>query len=120
MQVKPRIPFAVDVAAEGGTPVAGPLPFRPSSSPAGAMPEARASEPVRSPAAGTAGAVVGSGQGFSSRACPAGVAGRPAGSTPSLLRTQDGTMIVLDRRTGRAVSAATRAAAEARLARGQH
>jgi hypothetical protein len=113
MQVKPHILFAVDAAAEGGAPVAGQLPSRPSSSPAWAMPEARASEPVRSSAAGTAGAVVGSGHGFSSRACPAGVARRSAGATRSVLRTQDGTMLVLDRRTGRAVSAATRVAAEA-------
>lgn len=120
MQVKPHILFAVDAAAEGGPPIAGQLPSRPSSSPAGTMPEARASEPVRSPAAGTAGAVVGSGHGFSSWAYPAGVAGRPAVAIRSMLRTQDGTMIVLDRRTGRAVSAATRSADEARLARGQH
>ncbi len=108
MQVKPHILFAVDAAAEGGAPVVGQLPSRPSSSPAGTMPEARASEPVRLSAAGTAGAVVGSGHGFCGRASP--TEGHPARSA---MRTQDGTMIALDRRTGWAVSAATRAAAEA-------
>ncbi|WP_280953338.1 MULTISPECIES: hypothetical protein [Mesorhizobium] len=35
----------------------------------------------------------------------------------SCIRTEDGTVIVFDRQTGRAVSAATREAAEAKLGR---
>lgn len=91
------------------------LPLRLSSSPAGAKREAdcadaSASRPVRPPlAAGTAGAAAprGSGPHFGR----AGLPGR------SLIRTEDGTVILLDRVTGRAVSAPDRETAEARLPR---
>ncbi|MCZ8546628.1 hypothetical protein OOJ09_20760 [Mesorhizobium qingshengii] len=98
------------------------LPSRLSSSPAGAKPEAQclhasAPGPVRpSPAAGTAGAAAprGSGPQFSrhgaGQAC-AGSSGRPC------IRTQDGTVMLFDRTTGRAVSAPDRETAEARLSR---
>ncbi|TPJ64531.1 hypothetical protein FJ443_09210 [Mesorhizobium sp. B2-6-1] len=84
-----------------------------SSSPARAKreadcPDASAARPVRpSPAAGTAGAAAprGSGPQFS------------AARVRSLIRTEDGTVILLDRLTGRAVSAPDRVTAEARLAR---
>jgi hypothetical protein len=106
------------------------LPSRPSSSPAGAKPEApsnacrhpqtgsvrhaAASGPVRpSPATGTAGAdaPLGSGPLFC-RDCAAWRALRVRPDR-SCIRTQDGTVILFDRRTGRAVSAATVAQAEA-------
>ncbi|RUW63384.1 hypothetical protein EOA16_04505 [Mesorhizobium sp. M7A.F.Ca.US.008.03.1.1] len=88
---------------------------RPSSSPAGVKPEARcfnapASGPVRpSPATGTAGAAApnGSGPQFDRHG-----AGRPA---RSCIRTEDGTVILLDLATGRAISAPDRKTAEARL-----
>lgn len=97
------------------------LPFRPSSSPAGAKPEARcchasAPGPVRaSAAAGTAGAAAPLGSGPPFRRPPLFAAGLPA---RSCIRTQDGTVILLDRMTGRAVSACDRGAAEAMLPRG--
>ncbi|AEH87602.1 conserved hypothetical protein [Mesorhizobium opportunistum WSM2075] len=91
------------------------LPLRPSSSPAGVKPEAPcliapASGPVRpSAATGTAGvaAPLGSGPQFDACVLP----GR------SCIRTQDGTVILLEPATGRAVSASDRKTAEARLAR---
>ncbi|WP_246707380.1 hypothetical protein [Mesorhizobium sp. NZP2077] len=90
------------------------LPPRPSSSPARAKPERLdASGPVRpSPAAGTAGAAapLGSGPQFE-RAAFGGL------STRSCIRTQDGTVILFEPMTGRAVSAPDRKTAEARLAR---
>jgi|GEM_PF-4883145 len=88
-------------------------PFRPSSSPAGAKPERLgASGPVRpSLATGTAGAAapLGSGPQFD----------RPAAGpyARSCIRTQDGTVILFEPMTGRAVSAPDRKTAEARLAR---
>ncbi|KRB23383.1 hypothetical protein [Mesorhizobium loti] len=89
------------------------LPSRPSSSPAGAKPERfDASGPARpSPAAGTAGAAapLGSGPPFDRHA--AGPCAR------SCIRTQDGTVILFEPMTGRAVSAPDRKTAEARLAR---
>lgn len=97
---------AIDVA---------PLPSRPSSSPAGAKPErSDASGPVRpSPAAGTAGAAAprGSGPPFDRHGLSAGAHAR------SCIRTQDGTVILFESMTGRAVSAPDRKTAEARLAR---
>ncbi len=89
------------------------LPPRPSSSPAGAKPErSDASGPARpSPAAGTAGAAAprGSGPPFD----------RPAAGpyARSCIRTQDGTVILFEPMTGRAVSAPDRKTAEARLLR---
>lgn len=93
---------ATDVASHS-------LPPRPSS-PAGAKPERLdASGPARpSPAAGTAGA-----------AAPLG-SGPPFDRPPyarSCIRTQDGTVILFEPMTGRAVSAPDRKTAEARLAR---
>ncbi|ARP64554.1 hypothetical protein A9K65_015125 [Mesorhizobium sp. WSM1497] len=95
------------------------LSSRPSSSPARMKPEAqcltaRASGPVRrlSPATGTAGAAAPSGFGPQFGRHGAGsvfAAGR------SCIRTEDGTVILFDRLTGRAVSALDRNTAEARL-----
>ncbi|WP_210335065.1 hypothetical protein, partial [Mesorhizobium mediterraneum] len=83
-----------------------PIPFshpsRLSSSPAGVKPEASTSAPVTLPSAaatGTAGAVPLTAPATNFRACGAGL---------SCIRTEDGTVIVFDRRTGRAVSGATR------------
>ena len=91
------------------------LPPRPSSSPAGAKPERfDASGPVRpSPAAGTAGAAAprGSGPLFDRLPLLAGLSAR------SCIHTQDGTVIVFEPMTGRAVSAPDRKTAEARLER---
>ncbi|TPM13092.1 hypothetical protein [Mesorhizobium sp. B2-3-5] len=89
------------------------LPLRPSSSPAGAKPESLdASGPVRpSPAAGTAGAAAPLGSGLQFDRSPAGPFAR------SCIRTQDGTVILFEPMTGRAVSAPDRKTAEARLAR---
>ncbi|MDF3208838.1 MULTISPECIES: hypothetical protein [Mesorhizobium] len=74
---------------------------------------ARASGPVRlSPATGTAGAAAPSGFGPQFGRHGAGsvfAAGR------SCIRTEDGTVILFDRLTGRAVSALDRNTAEARL-----
>ena len=100
-------------------------PFRPSSSPAGAKLEAQclaASGPVRpSPATGTAGAAAPSGSGpqfdrpqFDRPQFDRHGAGLPA---RSCIRTEDGTVILFDRQTGRAVSAPDRKTAEARLSR---
>ncbi|TPN13078.1 hypothetical protein FKO01_41330 [Mesorhizobium sp. B2-3-3] len=88
------------------------LPFRPSS-PAGAKPESLdASGPVRlSAAAGTAGAAAPLGSGPQFDRFPAGPFAR------SCIRTQDGTVILFEPMTGRAVSAPDRKTAEARLAR---
>ena len=88
-------------------PVSISDPSRLSSSPAGTKPEASASGPVAPPATGTAGA---------------GPLTAPATNSRderamSCIRTEDGTVILFDRRTGRAVSGATREAAEARLRR---
>ncbi|PZV40039.1 hypothetical protein B5V02_06100 [Mesorhizobium kowhaii] len=97
--------------------IAASLPSRPSSSPAGAKPEApcliaSASGPVRlSPATGTAGAAAPSGSGPQFDRDGAGSAGR------SCIRTEDGTVILFDPLTGRAVSAPDRKTAEARLSR---
>ncbi|WP_246686825.1 hypothetical protein [Mesorhizobium sp. B2-4-19] len=89
------------------------LPSRPSSSPAGAKPERLdASGPARpSLAAGTAGAAapLGSGPQFDRPVLSAGAR--------SCISTQDGTVILLEPMTGRAVSAPDRKTAEARLAR---
>lgn len=73
------------------------------------MPEADASDPAP-PATGTAG-------GFPPPAANFRAAGSPVrdAEATSCIRTEDGT--VLDRRTGRAVSAASRDAAEAKLDR---
>ncbi|CAH2397803.1 conserved hypothetical protein [Mesorhizobium escarrei] len=73
-------------------------PFRLSSSPAGTKPEARASDPVALPSAaatGTAGAVPLTAPAPNFGVCNAGL---------SRIRTEDGTVIVFDRRTGRTVS----------------
>jgi hypothetical protein len=90
-------------------------PFRPSSSPAGAKLEAQclaASGPVRpSPATGTAGAAAPSGSGPPFDRHGTGLPAR------SCIRTEDGTVILFDRQTGRAVSAPDRKTAEARLSR---
>ncbi|RUU48759.1 MAG: hypothetical protein EOR99_23410 [Mesorhizobium sp.] len=86
-------------------------PSRLSSSPAGTKPEARASDPVALPspaAAGTAGAVPLTAPATNLRECHAGL---------SCIHTDDGTVIVFDRQTGRAVSGASREAAEAKLGR---
>ena len=88
------------------------LPFQfessgPSSSPVRAHPGAFAPDPVEPPAprfTGTAGAA------------PPPAPATNCGGT-SLIRTEDGTVILLDRATGRAVSGPTRAAAEAALHR---
>ena len=97
---------ATDVASHS-------LPPRPSSSPAGAKPECSdASGPVRpSPAAGTAGAAAprGSGPPFDRHAAGPYVR--------SCIRTQDGTVILFEPMTSRAVSAPDRKTAEALLAR---
>lgn len=95
------------------------LPSRPSSSPAGAKPEARCSHasapgPVRASAAGTAGAAAPLGSGPPFRRPRLFAAGLPA---RSCIRTQDGTVILLDRMTGRAVSARDRTTGEALLSR---
>jgi hypothetical protein len=82
-----------------------------SSSPAGTKPEARASDPAALPspaATGTAGAVPLTAPATNFGACHAGL---------SCIHTEDGTVIVFDRQTGRAVSGATREAAEAKLGR---
>jgi hypothetical protein len=98
------------------------LPSRPSSSPAGAKPEAQclnasAPGPVRpSPATGTAGAAAPRGSGPQFDRHDAGLASAgPFGR--SCIRTEDGTVILFDRTTGRAVSAPDRPTAEARLSR---
>ena len=100
------------------------LPPRLSSSPAGAKPERfDASGPVRpSPAAGTAGAAAprGSGPQFDGAASFARDDASPSAAGPyarSCIRTQDGTVILFEPMTGRAVSAPDRKTAEARLAR---
>ncbi|QND68664.1 hypothetical protein HB777_05505 [Mesorhizobium loti] len=98
------------------------LPLRPSSSPAGVKPEAQcfkapAPGPVRpSPATGTAGAAAPSGSGpqFDRPQFDRHGAGLPA---RSCIRTEDGIVILFDRRTGRAVSAPDRKTAEERLSR---
>ncbi|PWJ94679.1 hypothetical protein C8D77_1011365 [Mesorhizobium loti] len=93
------------------------LPPRPSSSPAEVKPEAQcfnapAAGPVRpSPATGTAGAAAPSGSGPQFDQRGAGLSDR------SCIRTEDGTVILFDRPTGRAVSAPDRKTAEARLSR---
>ncbi|CCV08152.1 conserved hypothetical protein [Mesorhizobium metallidurans STM 2683] len=85
-------------------------PSRLSSSPAGTKPEAEASDPAPSPpATGTAGGLAPPATNFGSPVRDAGCR--------SCIRTHDGTVIVLDRRTGRAVSGASRDAAEAKLGR---
>ncbi|BAV46787.1 VtaA26 protein [Mesorhizobium loti] len=88
------------------------LPSRPSS-PAGAKPERfDASGPVcPSLAAGTAGAAAPLGSGPPFDRHDAGPYAR------SCIRTQDGTVILFEPMTGRAVSAPDRKTAEARLAR---
>ena len=98
------------------------LPSRPSSSPAGAKPEApcliaSASDPVRpSPATGTAGAAAPSGSGLQFDRDGAGPdSAGPSGR--SCIRTQDGTVVLFDPLTGRAVSATDRKTAEAQLSR---
>ncbi|WP_245467532.1 hypothetical protein [Mesorhizobium sp. M6A.T.Cr.TU.017.01.1.1] len=86
-------------------------PSRLFSSPAGTTPEAHASDPVALPspaATGTAGAVSLTAPATNFGACHAGV---------SCIRTEDGTVIAFDRQTGRAVSGATREAAEAKFYR---
>ncbi|ESY71975.1 hypothetical protein X743_18230 [Mesorhizobium sp. LNHC252B00] len=102
--------------------VAGTLPFRPSSSPAGAKPEVRCSKaPAPGPvgpstATGTAGAAAPRGSGPQFDRHGAG----PMSSGPSgrsYIRTEDGTVILCDRAIGRAVSAPDRKTAEARLSR---
>jgi hypothetical protein len=98
------------------------LPPRPSSSPAEVKPEAQcfnapAAGPVRpSPATGTAGAAAPSGSGpqFDRPQFDQHGAGLPV---RSCIRTEDGTVILFDRPTGRAVSAPDRKTAEARLSR---
>lgn len=90
-------------------------PSRLSSSPAGMKPEAEASDPAPSPpATGTAGGLVPPATHF--RDGRAGSPIRDAGGK-SCFRTEDGTVIALDRRTGRAVSGASRDAAKAKLGR---
>ncbi|TPN76743.1 hypothetical protein FJ988_27740 [Mesorhizobium sp. CU3] len=79
----------------------------PSSSPVRVHPGVLAPDPVEPPAprfTGTAGAV------------PPPAPAANCGGT-SLIRTEDGTVILFDRATGRAVSGLTRAAAEAALHR---
>ena len=97
-------------------PISPSHPSRLSSSPAGTKPEAGASEPVALPspaATGTAGAVP--------LTAPATHLVRPGPvrrvETTGCIRTEDGTVIVFDRQTGRAVSGASREAAEAKLGR---
>lgn len=89
------------------------LPSRPSSSPAEAKPERlNASGPARpSLAAGKAGAAAPLGSGPPFDRHDAGPYAR------SCTRTQDGTVILFEPMTGRAVSAPDRKTAEARLAR---
>lgn len=72
-------------------------PSRLSSSPAGTKPEARASDPVALPSAAATGTAEPSphGSGPEFRRVQCGL---------SCSRTEDGTVIVFDRRTGRAVS----------------
>ncbi|CCV15125.1 hypothetical protein [Mesorhizobium sp. STM 4661] len=85
-------------------------PFRLSSSPAGTKPEADASDPAPSPpATGTAGGFPPPATNF--------LGGSPVlgEGRKSCIRTEDGAVIVLDRRTGRAASGASRDAAEAKL-----
>ena len=80
-----------------------------SSSPVRTHPGAVAPDPVEPPAprfTGTAGAAP--------PAAPAPNSGPPG---PSCIRTEDGTVILFDKMTGRAVSGLTRAAAEAALLR---
>ncbi|RUV74677.1 MAG: hypothetical protein EOR30_01855 [Mesorhizobium sp.] len=92
-------------------PISFSHPSRLSSSPAWTTPEANASAPVALPssqATGTAGAVPVTAPATNFGACNAGL---------SCIRTEDGTLIIIDRRTGRAVSGATREAAEAKLGR---
>lgn len=81
-----------------------------SSSPAGTMPEARASDPAAQ-AAGTAGAVPLTAP--ATNYLPAG----NADAAVSCIRTEDGTVIAFDKQTGKAVSGATRQAAEMKLDR---
>ncbi|MER8504464.1 hypothetical protein [Mesorhizobium sp. M0208] len=81
-----------------------------SSSPAGPMPEARASVPAAQ-AAGTAGAVP-----LTAPATNYPSTGN-AGAAVSWIRTEDGTVIAFDKRMGKAVSGATRQAAEMKLDR---
>ncbi|MER9123974.1 hypothetical protein NKH81_12905 [Mesorhizobium sp. M0959] len=73
-----------------------------SSSPAGTMPEARASDPAAQ-AAGTAGAVP--------LTAPATnyLPASNADAAVSCIRSEDGTVIAFDERTGKAVSGATKA-----------
>jgi hypothetical protein len=78
-----------------------------SSSPVRTLSGAVVPDPVEPPAprfTGTAGAAP--------PAAPAPNSGPPG---PSCIRTEDGTVILFDRVSGRAVSGLTRAAAEARL-----
>lgn len=84
--------------------------LRLSSSPAGTMPEARASDPAAQ-AAGTAGAVP-----LTAPATNYPSTGN-ADVAVSWIRTEDGTVIAFDKRTGKAVSGATRQAAEMNLDR---
>ncbi|ESX61982.1 hypothetical protein X759_34970 [Mesorhizobium sp. LSHC420B00] len=79
-----------------------------SSSPAGTMPEARASDPAAQ-AAGTAGAVPLTAP--ATNCLPAG----NADAAVSCIRTEDGTVIAFDKRAGKAVSGATRQAAGMKL-----
>ncbi|QPC91879.1 hypothetical protein GA829_15510 [Mesorhizobium sp. INR15] len=127
MQKLNPIPSECAFAQASHRPAALLLPPRLSCSPAGAKPEAlnacrrprsgpvrqaSASDPVRpSPAAGTAGAVFPDGSGLQF--------GQSLSNLPcrTSIRTEDGTVILFDRCTGRAVSAPTREAAEARFAR---
>jgi len=100
------------------------LPSRPSSSPAGAKPEAP-SNACRHPQTGSGRHAVASGPVRPSPATGKAGAAAPLGSGPlfrrdhansgdrSCIRTQDGTVILFDRLTGRAVSAATMVQAEA-------
>jgi hypothetical protein len=88
-----------------------------SSSPVRTQTGAFAPDPVDLPLSiGTAGAVPLPAPATSS---PAGAAGAPraasGGQGISCIRTEDGTVILFDRLTGRAVSALTKAAAEAAL-----
>ena len=86
-----------------------------SSSPVRTQTGALAPDPVDLPLSiGTAGAVPPPAPATSS---PHGAAGAPRAASGGLscIRTEDGTVILFDRLTGRAVSALTKAAAEAAL-----
>ncbi|MER8486401.1 hypothetical protein, partial [Mesorhizobium sp. M1322] len=91
-------------------PAGAHRPRRPP--PPGARTAVRGARPPRpgrpAPARATAGAVPLTAPATNVRECNAGL---------SCIRTEDGTVIVFDRRTGRAVSGATREAAEAKLGR---